>query len=197
MSFIKHTGLTLVLIICLGLNMSCLQQDLFNKNQDINNENDGRTTMISDDTVEGDLSLFSSFDEIDKTEYIEKYGQNSLLEHPVTAAVELIARVNFNPAILEKGNLNPGDELIVDSFGNTRYIAVIDSVTEQNSSYIISGKITGTDTGYISLSFTENLGLGKIEIAELNATYLIRYKHASQSHYLYKAPTDEIEKPIH
>ncbi len=82
-------------------------------------------------------------------------------------------------------------------FDSIKYIAVIECITEHANSWILSGKIAGTDDGYISLSFTGEMGLGTIKIASLNAAYLIRFNHAAQSHYLFKAPMDEIEEPIH
>ncbi len=143
------------------------------------------------------VSLFTDFVELSKSEYLELYGTESLTEHPLTKEAINIARVTINPKIIDRQNLKAESEILINSFDNINYIAVVDIITEYDNSWVLSGKIAGTDSGYISLSFTGEMGLGTIKIASLNAAYLIRFNHAAQSHYLFKAPMDEIEMPIH
>ncbi len=143
------------------------------------------------------VHLFDDFEELSKSEYLKIYGSESFTGHPLTKEAINIARVTINPRIIDWQNLKAELEILINSFDNINYIAVVDSITEYDNSWVLSGKIAGTDNGYISLSFTGEMGLGTIKIASLNTAYLIRFNHAAQSHYLFKALIDEIEKPIH
>ncbi len=152
--------------------------------------------VLNEATPDQLVPLFTEFNHLPLSEYLKQHGAESLSEHPLTRVAQQVAMIKINPEIINLDDIKPGSEILITSFDSIKYLSVIDSITVHENSRVLRGKITGTDNGYISLSFTGGLGLGTIKIADYNAAYLIRFNHDNKCHYLFKAPMDEIEKPI-